>query len=99
MLDLRHRARPPLIINPNDFSPELKRPPCRGGRDILQNCDLPLPIHHPSRIELGNPGNRGPTRSALVEIDDFLVGVLEREDYGVCRESGEVRMELLRPSD
>lgn len=46
-------------------------------------------------VEFGNTRNRLGI-AARVEVDDFLVGVLEGEDDGVGGESCELGVELLR---
>ena len=42
-------------------------------------------------VELGDAFDGGAVRTGI-EVDDFLVGVLEGKDYGVGREGREVRM-------
>ena len=45
-------------------------------------------------VEFGNTFD-GRGAAACIEVDDFLVGVLEREDDRVCRERGERRVKFL----
>ena len=56
--------------------------------------ELALTVKNMLGVELGDAFNRCAV-GARIEVDDFLILMLKREDDGVGWEGGEVRMQLL----
>jgi hypothetical protein len=83
-----------LIVYAQYFAPDLELSALGAYGQGLEKLDLALAVENTFRIELGYALN-GRAVAARVEVDDFLVGVLEREDDGVGRECRKGRVEFL----
>ena len=88
-------ARLALVVDTEDFAPELEPAALASHGQRLQEFHLALPVKRRLGIEFWNALDwRG--IAACIEINDVLVGVLEWKDGCVGRESSEVGMEFLR---
>jgi hypothetical protein len=84
-----------LVINTKHFTPHFEVFAFRGHGKWLEELQLALAVEDMLGVELGHAFNGRAVRTR-VEVNDFLVGVLEGKDDGVGWESGEVGVELLQ---
>jgi hypothetical protein len=84
-----------LVIDTKHLTPDLKLATLAGRRNRLQEFELALAVENMLGIELGHTSDWLSVR-ASVEVDYFLIGVLERQDDGVCGESCKLGMQFLQ---
>jgi hypothetical protein len=84
-----------LVVNTKHLAPNLKLASVARHREWFEDLKFALAIEDVLSVEFGNTFNRL-CIAARVEVNDFLVRVLEREDDRVGREGGEGGMELLQ---
>jgi hypothetical protein len=85
LLRLNDRAWLALVVYTQHFAPDLELSALGAYGQGLEKLQLTLAVKNALGIELGHALDGG-TVAARVEINDFLVGMLEREDDGVGRE-------------
>jgi hypothetical protein len=93
-LGLNDGAGLSLVVNANNFVADFEFAAGRGDWERLQESNTALAIDDALRVELGNTGN-WLGGGASVEVNYFLVGVLEWEKDRVCWEYGETWVKLL----
>lgn len=76
MLGLNDGARLALVIDSDDFVPELELATLARGREGLQYGELALAIDSMAVVQVGHTGNVDGLL-ARIEISDLLVGELE----------------------
>jgi hypothetical protein len=88
LLRLDHTPRLPLIIDAQNLTPDLEIPAMAADGQRLQKLNLALAVDDAAVVEFRDARD-GLRARAAVEVDDFLVGVLEGEDDRVGGEGGE----------
>ena len=95
VLEFGYGAGFALVVYAEDFAAELEGAVVGGGGDGFEEGDCALAVDDAAGVELGDAGDGGAGEGARVEVDDFLVGVFEGEDYGVGGEGLEGGVELV----
>ena len=85
----------PLVVDTEHLTPDLELATLAGGRNRLQEFELALAVENMLGIELGYTSDWLSVR-ASVEVDYFLISVLERQDNGVCGECCKLGMQFLQ---
>lgn len=83
-----------FVVDTKHLAPDLELATLAGGRDRLEELELALAIEDMLGIEFRYAIDGLGVRAG-VKVDYFLVGVLERQDDGVCRERCKLRVQFL----
>ena len=94
LLCLDDCARFALVIDTEDFAPDLELATFAGDRNWLVKLKLALAIEDMLCVELGYAID-GLGVGPSVKVDYFLVCMLEGQNDGVCRKGSKLRMQFL----
>ncbi len=84
LLCFNYTACSALIVNTNDFRPELECPSFRCGWERLEEGHQTLAIHNPARVKLRNAWD-GSCALGLVEVDYFLRCMFESYSHQLLK--------------
>ena len=94
LLCLDDCARLALVVYTENLAPDLESATLAGSRNGLVELKLALAVEHMLSVELGYAIDGLSVRPS-VEVNYFLVGVLEGQDDRICRECSKFRVQLL----
>lgn len=94
LLCLDDCARLSLVVHTEHLASDLELATLARCRNWLEEFELTLAIEDMLGVELGDTSDRLGVR-ASVEVNYFLIGVLEGQNDGVCGECCKLRMQFL----
>lgn len=94
LLCLNDCARLSLVVHTEHLASDLELAALARRRNWLEKLELTLPVEDMLGVEFGDTSDRLGVR-ASVEVNYFLIGVLEGQNDGVCGECCELRMQFL----
>jgi hypothetical protein len=84
-----------FVVDTEHLTPDLELATFAGRRNRLEEFELALAVEDMLGVELGYTSDWLSVR-ASVEVDYFLIGVLERQNNGICGECCELGMQFLQ---